>query len=87
MRQFTIPNDLSETERCKVLLRKTDDPLQASYVFQNAKNIFSGNPDRIQQEVIPLLLSRMPNLPESVQIQASEMLAMLIRQGQLEKEL
>ena len=37
---FTLKDGLTEAERCKILLSKTDDPLQADYVFVNAKSIF-----------------------------------------------
>lgn len=47
MLTFTISDDLSEKERIAILLFKQDDPVQQSYVFQNAKNVFTGNPDNI----------------------------------------
>ena len=39
IQRFTIEEDLSECERIKILLNKKD-PMQYSYVFLNAINIF-----------------------------------------------
>lgn len=53
---FTISDGLSEKERAMILLFKKDDPLQQSYVFNNAKSIFTGNPDGVQEAIIPVIL-------------------------------
>lgn len=47
MAVFTIQDDLSETQRVRLLLFKKDDPVQQAYVFNNARNIFKNNPDNI----------------------------------------
>lgn len=47
MLTFTISDGLSEKQRISILLFKQDDPVQQSYVFQNAKNVFIGNPDNV----------------------------------------
>jgi hypothetical protein len=56
MLTFTISDGLSEKQRISILLFKQDDPVQQSYVFQNAKNVFTGNPDNVQNEIIPIIL-------------------------------
>lgn len=77
---FTLPSNLSEAERIKLLLFKKDDPVQQNYVFLNAKNIFRGNPDNIQEAVIPVILENVQVWNETVQTQAGDMFSMLIEQ-------
>ena len=78
LKMFTLPSNLSEAERIKLLLFKQDDPVQQNYVFLNAKNIFKGNPDNIQEAVIPVILDNVQVWNETVQTQAGEMFSMLI---------
>ena len=68
--RLTLQEDLSEAERIKLLLTRNDQPQQQSYVFANALNIFRGNPDGIQQEVIPLIIKGLPGYSEGKQVEA-----------------
>jgi len=52
---LTLQEGLNEAERIKVLMSRHDMTSQA-YVFHNAVNIFNGNPDGIQEQIIPLIL-------------------------------
>ena len=66
--RFTIEEDLSECERIKILLSKKD-PMQYSYVFFNAINIFKDDIE-MQTEIIPLLLDRVEAYGEDMQVEA-----------------
>lgn len=78
MARFTIQEGLSEKERVKILLFKKDDPLQQAYVFTNARSIFRGNPDQIQHEIIPIILSNIRKWSEYVQVLAGDMFEVLV---------
>lgn len=78
---FTIQDGLSEKQRAKILLFKKDDPLQQSYVFNNAKSVFTGNVDGIQEEIIPLILSNVLKWSEDIQVLAGDMFDSLLRDG------
>lgn len=75
---FTIADGLSEKERAQILLFKKDDPLQQSYVFNNAKSIFTGNPDEIQETIIPIILQNVLKWSEEIQILAGDMFDLLL---------
>ena len=86
MAVFTIQENLSEKQRVKLLLFKKDDPVQQSYVFQNARNIFRDNLDSIQDEIIPLILENIVQCSEYIQIHCGDMFALLIRERILSEQ-
>lgn len=87
MAVFTIQEGLSEKERIKILLFKKDDRSQVQYVFNNAKNIFKGNEDSIQDEIIPIILDNILKWPEEVQVSAGQMFDLLLKEQILLVEL
>ena len=76
--KFVIDEDLSECERIKILLSKKD-PMQYSYVFFNAINIFKGDLE-MQREIIPILLERVAAYGEDMQVEAGHAFLELIDQ-------
>jgi len=74
--RLTIAEDLTECERIKLLLNKKD-PLQQSYVFLNASNIFKDDL-QMQQEIIPLILNKLSSYSEDIQVEAGRTFQALI---------
>ncbi len=56
IKKMTIPEDLSEYERTKLLLSKKDT-VQRSYVFKSCESLFSSD-IKIQKEILPIILVR-----------------------------
>ncbi|TNV85663.1 hypothetical protein FGO68_gene13354 [Halteria grandinella] len=78
LKKYSLPEDISEVEKCKLLIGKKGEMKLQAYVFKNHERIFRDNEEN-QDEIIPVLLKSVEKECEEFQIEAGECFAQMLK--------